>query len=245
MSKIPLITYILFLFLGFPNFGLIQIRSGLAIAFFYLSLFFYLKNKKILSLVLILIGTLFHISLIIFFILIFLLTIIPRNFSLILPLIGIILYKINLFQIIINFVLNSFVKFLLPNIFLIKLEGYIQALSWDIPINYIEVFSMSIILEILIFYSFYFIIKFDKYDEVFFKLFGIGLFLWFFFSFIPTFSQRFFNYLLISQFFLIPSIWINFRFKPKIFGFFIMFIFIMLVIKQSISRYIFSDIFNF
>jgi len=211
------LSLIFFLFLFFPDFGLIQIRNGMAIAVFWLAIHDLINNKKKNFIIKCVIATLFHYSLVISFIFIFFSkNKINKIYYIFLPLIsffiGKYLFTLEYFKIIIPF-LPSFMQF--------KANAYVSLMSAGIEnsltkINIINLKSLSFIL-------FYYLSIFvtPKRENVTFwtmyiKVLGVGNATWFMFYNVPVFSFRFSNTLLTIIVFLLPVVFQRFQKYSKI-----------------------------
>ncbi len=223
----------------FPHFGLIQIRSGLAISIFYLSILFLLKNQ-ITKYILLNFSSifLFHKSAIIFilFLPIIYKKINFRFYNIIIPIIGLYLYFLN------KFLLGFFILLAtkLPNFFAVKLNFYLNNLNTNSSLNEINTFNIGILIIYIVSLILNSVLTKNKINDIMLRVYSLSIFSWFAFSIIPAIAQRFFFYFYISEIILLPAILVSSKLsKPlKI----ILFIFLFLyVIKQSIGRYILNS----
>jgi hypothetical protein len=72
------------------------------------------------------------------------------------------------------------------------------------------------------------------------RIFSLSIFNWFVFSIIPAFAQRLFFYFYISEIVLLPAFLINSKLS-KIVRIIVFFILLLIVIKQSVGRYILNS----
>ncbi len=211
-SKNYILSIIVFILIFFPNLGIIQIRQGVAIGIFLLSIEDIINKNMKKYFFKSLIAVFFHYSAIILFLFYF---ISPKNinriFYILLPFIGLLLSMLifNLYN------LELLTKFL-PSDLKYKALFYITFIKTDSnsSINQINLINTTILYLMFIYYYFLFFIKFfDQNIILFLKFLGFGLFFWFAFSNIPVFSFRFIQYFDVSLIFLIPYLYKLFKNK--------------------------------
>jgi len=238
-SEYKILSFIVFLFLFYPNLGIIQIRQGIAAGLFFISIE-YLKNKQFIKyFICVIFASFFHISAIVLIPLYFIDNKKINKIILILtPLVGLLLYK---FIITFN-TMNSFAQ-ILPGMIGMKLKEYlvlllIQGESNPInrinPINLLS-FTLLILFVMLIFFS----KRLNEYEIICIKLLAISLLCWFSFINIPVLSFRLTNYFNLSIIILFPSL--NKFFKQKQLAGILIIIFVFLL---SFNVYIFHKLFN-
>jgi len=237
------LSLILFLFLFFPVFGLIQIRNGMAIAVFWLAIHDLINNRTNNFIIKCVIATLFHYSLVISFIFIFFSkNKINKILYIFLPLIsffiGKYLFTLENFKIIIPF-LPSFLQF--------KANAYVSVMSTGVEnsltkINIINLNSLSFI----IFYYLSILINPKRENVTFWtmyiKVLGVGNAIWFMFYNVPVFSFRFSNTLFTIIVFLLPVVFQRFQKYSKIICIQII---ILWTVLLSYNIFIRHEIFNF
>ncbi|MBP8959033.1 MAG: EpsG family protein [Bacteroidales bacterium] len=233
-----LLSFIIFLFLFWPNFGLIQIRQGAAVGLFMLSIEDIIKRNAFGYYLKIILAILFHYSAIILIPFYFLKsTKINRLIYLLLPILGLLFYKFF-------FTLNFFIKIsqFLPEPMSLKLINYINYFKLEgttSSINRINFFNLFSISLLFIYYFFLVFSKFNNNYEIFFlKLLCWSLFTWFGFGQLPVLSFRITNFLYPSIIFLLPFISIIFKQKKIINAFIYTWSFIMFI-----NMYLLSSLF--
>lgn len=240
-SVSPIISFIIFILLFYPNFGLIQIRDGVSIAFIWWATFDLLKNKKLKFIAKIIIATLFHYASIVFILLLLVnKNRISKKFYALLPLVGFLLgqyvFNMEFCQSIINY-LPMFLKF--------KAQAYINMkILYDqqFVLNKIHLLNMYSLFIVIVYYSGLIVRLDNKYFMTFEKMIGFGLFLWFSLKIIPTFSFRISNDFFTFIVFLIPYILKKFKKEEK---YLVYYSAILILILISWNMYIKHDLFNF
>lgn len=237
------LSSVLFLFLIFPDFGLIQIRNGIAITIFWLAIHDLINNRTKSFIIKCVIATLFHYSLIVSFIFILLSKKkINKTFYIFLPLISIFLGKylftFENFKIVIPF-LPSFLQF--------KAKAYVSLMNSGVEnsltkVNLINLKSLTFIL----FYYFSILVA-PKGRNItswimYVKVLGVGIAAWFMFYNVPVFSFRFSNTLFTIVVFLLPIVFQKFQKHSKIICIQIIVLWIALL---SYNIFIKHEIFNF
>lgn len=240
-SASPIISFIIFILLFYPNFGLIQIRNGISIAFVWWALFNLLENNRLKFITKIIIATLFHYASIIF-ILVLLINKnhINKKFFVLLPLAGFLLgqyvFNIGFYQSIVNY-LPVFLKF--------KVQSYINIKMMygeQFRLNKIHLINMYTLFILIIYYIGLLIRLNNRYFIILEKLVGFGLFSWFSLSIIAVFSFRISNDLFSFIVFSIPYILKVFKKEEKYLVYYSAMLALILI---SWNMYIRNDLFNF
>ncbi|MGB9814108.1 MAG: EpsG family protein [Thermovenabulum sp.] len=240
-SILPVISFIIFMLLFYPNFGLIQIRNGVSIAFVWWALFDLLESKKLKFIIKIIIATFFHYSSIVFLLVLLLdKNHINKKFYLLLPLIGFLLgqyvFTIEFYQFIINY-LPSFLKF--------KAQGYLDFVIYgpqEHKLNRINILNMYSLFNIMVYYLGLMIGSNDRYFITLEKILAFAIFSFFSFKTIPVFSFRISNDFYTFIVFLIPYILKNFKKEEKSLVYYSL---VLILILLSLNIYIRHDLFNF
>jgi len=189
---------IFYLFFG-PTLLFTQIRQGIAVGFFLLSLKDIIDKNIIGFTKKILLATMFHYSAFFLFPLFFLTKKIVRIFLLLVPLLGLVLKSLLTYDILISIV-GTFPEFLRSKI-LVYLNESIMGL------HEINLFNKGFISILIIYYFFLLFIKTKKESDLMaLKLLGLGIFLWLGLSAVPIWSFRITNYFFISIAILLPRI---------------------------------------
>jgi hypothetical protein len=235
-------SFIIFVLLFYPNFGLIQIRNGVALAFCWWAIFDLVKEKKLRFIVKTFIATLFHYSSIfLFFIIFFNRNRINKYVYLLLPIVGLILqhyvFKVEFFQSFISY-LPTFLKFKAQSYLYLKLYNPEHKLMQINIFNFYSLFILTLYFLSLITFYFYQ----DKYFITFIKLIGLGIFFWFCFKNIAVFSFRISNSFITFIVFLIPYILESFKRQEKLLVYLLL---ITILILLSWNIYIRHDLFDF
>jgi hypothetical protein len=236
----PFISLIIFIFLFYPNFGLIQIRDGVSMAFVWWGFFDLMEGKKIRFIIKIIIATLFHYASIVFFlVLLFNKKCINKKFYLLLPIFGLLLgqyvFNLEVFKLIVNY-LPEFIKY--------KAQAYLYVLEYqpEHKLNQINLLNTYSLFIILVYYVSLLINRFNDYSIFITKIIGLAIFFWFSFKNIPTFSFRISNDFNTFLVFLIPYILNHFRKEEKVF---IYSLIILMLVLLSWNIYIRHDLFDF
>jgi|LDZR01.1.fsa_nt_gi hypothetical protein len=240
-SKNHTLSFLIFLLLLYPNFGLIQIRQGIAIAILWFAVHDLLNNRIFNFFIKIFIATLFHYSSLIFIFLIFFKSKgINIKIYMVLPIISLLISKFVL-----NLEFFKFVSDYLPEFLKFKVVSYIAIVESGIEssltkINIIN--AKSTLYTILYYFGLYINQKYKLGKEVNFylKIFGLGIFSWFALSNVPVFSFRFSEAFWSILAFLIPALWNNFSSYLKVI---IYLITIYVLILLSYNIYIRHDLF--
>jgi hypothetical protein len=239
-SPSPFLSFLIFMLLFYPNFGLIQIRDGVSIAFVWWAIFNLMEGKKIRFIIKTIIAILFHYTSIIFFLVLFLnKKRINRKFYLLLPIFGLLLgkYVLNLevFKLIVNY---------LPEFLKHKAQSYLYLLESQPEhiLNQINILNSYVLFIILVYYVSLFTDRSNNYSIFFTKMVGFAIFFWFSFMNIPVFSFRFSNKFNTFLVFLIPYILNNFR-KDERALIYLLLILILALLSWNI--YIRHEVFDF
>ncbi len=236
----PFISIIIFIFLHYPNFSLIQIRNGVAIAFLWWALFNLLENKKSNFIIKILIATLFHYTSIIFLLLLFLKKEhINKKIYFILPLVGLFLgqyvFNIDFYQFIINY-LPSFLNYKASNYLYHKLYG-----PGESSLNNINLFNLYYLFLITIYYIGLLLCSKNRYFITLEKLLGFSIFTFFCLKTIPVFSFRISNIFCTFTVFLIPYILQHIKRDEKLLVYNFT---ILIIVLLFLNIYVKNDAFN-
>lgn len=239
----PIISFIIFILLFYPNFGLIQIRNGVSIAFVWWALFDLLANKKLKFIIKIIIATLFHYSSIVFLLVLLLdKEHINKKFYFLLPLIGFLLgqyvFNVEFYQFIINY---------LPNFLKFKAQGYLDLVIYgpsEHKLNRINLLNMYSLFNIMVYYLGLMIgsNKNDRYFIILEKMLAFAIFSFFSFKSVPVFSFRISNDFYTFIVFLIPYILKNFKKEEK---YLVYYSLILILILLSWNIYIRHGLFDF
>jgi hypothetical protein len=239
-SPSPFLSFLIFMLLFYPNFGLIQIRDAVSIAFVWWAIFNLMEGKKIRFIIKTVIAILFHYPSIIFFLALFLnKNRINRKFYLLLPIFGLLLgkYVLNLevFKLIVSY---------LPGFLKHKAQSYLYLLGSQPEhiLNQINILNSYVLFIILAYYVSLFTYRSDNYSIFFTKMVGFAIFFWFSFMNIPVFSFRFSNKFNTFLVFLIPYILNNFR-KDERALIYLLLILILALLSWNI--YIRHEVFDF
>jgi hypothetical protein len=226
--------------LFYPNFGLIQIRDGVSMAFVWWAFFDLMEGKKIRFIIKTIIAILFHYASIIFFLVLFFnKKCINRKFYLLLPIFGLLLgqYVLNLevFKLIVNY-LPEFIKY--------KAQAYLYVSEYqpEHKLNQINILNTYSLFIILVYYVSLLINRFNDYSIFITKIIGFAVFFWFSFKNIPVFSFRISNDFNTFLVFLIPYVLNNFRKEEKVFIYLLL---ILMLVLLSWDIYIRHNLFNF
>ncbi len=237
----PVMSFIIFVLLFYPNFGLIQIRDGVSIAFVWWGVFDLLESEKWKFIIKIIIAILFHYASIVFLLVLLLdKNHINKKFYLILPLIGFFLgqyvFNVEFYQFIINY-LPSFLKF--------KAQAYLDLVIYgpqELKINQINILNMYSLFTIMIYYLGLMIRLNDRYFIIFEKILAFAIFSFFSFKIVPVFSFRVSNDFNTFMVFLIPYILKNYKKEGK---YLIYYLLILTFVLLSWNIYINHSLFNF
>lgn len=238
----PAISFIIFVLLYYPNFGLIQIRNGISIAIIWWAFFDWIEGKKWKFVIKSILATLFHYSSVIFLILILVnKNRINKKFYFLLPIFGLLLgqyiFKIEFYNLIINY-LPTFLKAKAQSYLYLKMYG-----PEDISLNKINIFNFYSLFTLIIYYfSLMINLNDDKYLINYQKIIGFAIFFWFSFKVIPVFSFRVSNEFLTFIVFLIPYIFNKFKKNQRNLVYFLLFLTIVLL---SWNMYIRHNLFDF
>ncbi len=239
----PVMSFIVFTLLFYPNFGLIQIRDGVSITFVWWAFYDLLESKKLKFIIKIIIAILLHYASIIF---LFLLLLdknrINKKFYLLLPLIGFLLgkyaLKIEFYQFIIQY-LPIFLKF--------KAQFYLDNLIMygkTSILNRLHIFNMYSLFLVIVYYLGLIIKSKDKYFIVLEKLLAFGIFSFFSLATIPSFAVRIGNDFFTFIVFLIPYILKRFKIEEKYLVYYLLTLIIVLLSWNIYIRHG-RDLFNF
>gem|GEM_PF-3538126 len=239
-SPSPFLSFLIFMLLFYPIFGLIQIRDGVSIAFVWWAIFNLMEGKKIRFIIKTIIAILFHYASIIFFLALFLSKKrINRKFYLLLPIFGLLLgkYVLNLevFKLIVNY---------LPGFLKHKAQLYLYILEYQPEhiFNRINILNAYVLFIILVYYVSLFTDRSNNYSVLFTKMVGFAIFFWFSFMNIPVFSFRFSNKFNTFLVFLIPYILNNFRKDERTLIYLLL---ILMLVLLSWNIYIRHEVFDF
>lgn len=199
----PLFSILLYLFLIYPHFGLIQIRNGVALAIALFAVHDLLDNRKDKFYIKIVFASLWHYSLIAFLILAFFN---KKKFNYFWLLVPIIAYLFS-FVLTLDNVYN--ISSYAPHFIKWKVQTYIYIIRHEDIFNVINLYNLKSVTIILVFYLSSFMVsksKYpDKYKIIFYtKIIGFSIALWFMFKNIPIFSFRLSNNFMVFVIFLIP-----------------------------------------
>jgi hypothetical protein len=237
----PVMSFIIFMLLFYPNFGLIQIRNGVSIAFGWWAFFDLLESKKWKFIIKIIIATLFHYASIVFLLVLLLdKNHINKKFYLLLPLIGFLLgqyvFNVEFYQFIINY---------LPNFLKFKAQGYLDLVIYgpqEHKLNQINLLNMYSLFNIMVYYLGLMISSNDRYFIILEKILAFAIFSFFSFKNVPVFSFRISNVFYTFIVFLIPYILKNFKKEEK---YLVYYSLILILILLFWNIYIRHDLFNF
>ncbi len=237
----PLVSFIIFILLFYPNFGLIQIRDGVSIAFAWWALFDLLENKKWKFIIKITIAVLFHYASIVFLLVLLLdKNHINKKFYLLLPLVGFFLgqyvFNVEFYQFIINY-LPNFLKFKAQAYLYIAMYGSNEVIS-----NQINLLNTYFLFNIMVYYLGLMINSNNRYFIILEKILAFAIFAFLSFKSIPTFSFRIANDFYTFIVFLIPYILNKFKKEEK---YVVYYSLILILILLFWNIYIRHDIFNF
>ncbi|MDK2922254.1 MAG: hypothetical protein PWR24_1811 [Desulfonauticus sp.] len=247
----PFFSLLIFILLVYPNYGLIQVRQGVALAILWLSIDDIIRGNYKKLLLKGLFATAFHYSSIILLILVLIAKKIQLKFGnyILILLVAIVLIKfisLEYLLIIINKLefLNIYPFLSLP---IIKLQNYIQIKLSDEElslnkINLINLYTLTNFFFISL--SLFFLKLSSKKRDIYLLFYNnvliIGLLIFSVFSFLPVLSFRIFYPLSSFLVFLIP--YLLRKFEPVSLAFFI---FLMLILINSINTYIYGGLFKF
>lgn len=196
------LSFLIFMLLFYPIFGLIQIRDGVSMAFVWWAFFDLMEGKKIRFIIKIIIATLFHYASIIFFLVLFLnKKCINKKFYFLLPIIGLILgqyiFSFESFQLITNY-LPVFLKF--------RAQEYLHFLQQEPEhkLNQIHILNAYSLFIVMVYYFSLINFRLDKYFITLTKMIGFSILFFFSLKTIPTFSFRVSNDFYTFLVFLIP-----------------------------------------
>lgn len=214
-SITPILSLLTYISMFFILQEMTQIRSGVAIGLVFWALHDLILKKNIAFLTKILIGTLFHYSAIVMFLLYFLSSRkINVYFYLLLPLVGVVLSYTHL-----PFEILYFIAQILPNFLSAKIHIYFSLMKQG-KIDVVNPFNIGNLFILCIYYlNLYIVTKKQRYEMkagyylLCIKLLGFGFFILFGFYFIEVFAYRMANYLFFTLVFLIPAIPEYFRQK--------------------------------
>ncbi|MFZ8805559.1 MAG: EpsG family protein [Candidatus Calescibacterium sp.] len=239
-SPSPFLSFLIFMLLFYPNFGLIQIRDGVSIAFAWWAIFNLMEGKKIRFIIKTIIAILFHYPSIIFFLALFLnKNRINRKFYLLLPIFGLLLgkYVLNLevFKLIVSY---------LPGFLKHKAQSYLYLLESQPEhiLNQVNILNSYVLFIILVYYVSLFTYRSDNYSIFFTKMVGFATFFWFSFMNVPVFSFRFSNKFNTFLVFLIPYILNSFRKDERALIYLLL---ILMLVLLSWNIYIRHKLFDF
>jgi len=236
----PVISFIIFVLLFYPNFGLIQIRNGVSIVFIWWAFFDLVTNKKLKFIIKIIIATLFHYSSIVFLLLLLLdKEHINKKFYFLLPLIGFLLgqyiFNVEFYQSIINY---------LPNFLKFKAQRYLNLVIYDPEhkLNQINLLNVYSLFNIMVYYLGLMVKSNDRHFIMLEKILAFAIFSFFSFATVPVFSFRISNDFYTFIVFLIPYILKNFKKEEK---YLVYYLLILTLALLSWNIYIRHDLFNF
>lgn len=223
------LSLLIFILLFFPNNVIIQIRQGVAIGIFLHAIDDILKRRPLNYFLKIVIAVLFHYSSVFLFTLYLLKpNKINKIFYFLLPFIG---FVASYTIISLEFLENN--TFFLPSFLSFKFTEYINALKLygeTISINRINLINMFSLTLIVVYYFIFFLLKIkSKIYIMFFKLLGVSIFCWFFFSKLPVVSFRITNYLNPVVIFLLPLICNKFKEKNIVSIFIVIYVVILFI----------------
>lgn len=208
-SVAPLVSLLMYICFFFILLDMTQIRASVAVAMFLISIENIVSKNFKYFIIKILIGALFHYS-ILFFIPFYLLNSnkINKLVYIFLPLIGIFIMESNLFLL-----LFHYLNFLLPSFISFKLGIYIDMMNNNqLPAT--KPFSVgNIFLIFILFYSIFYLNYKNEYKIIFIKLFSFSYCILFSFSFLEVFAYRLSTFLLISIIFIFPMLLNSFKQK--------------------------------
>jgi len=236
----PTISLIIFILLFYPNFGLIQIRNGVATAFLWWALFDLIENKTWKFVIKVIVATLFHYSSIVFLLILLLdKNHINKKFYLLLPIIGLLLgqyvFTLEFYQFIVNY-LPTFLKF--------KAESYLY-IRINFPesrLNQINLINLYLLFNLTVYYLGLIIGPNNRYFITLEKLLAFGILSFIIFKNIPVFSFRISNNFYTFTVFLIPYILKNPK-KEERYLYYYLLIIILTLLCWNI--YIRHDLFDF
>jgi hypothetical protein len=237
----PIISFIIFILLFYPNFGLIQIRDGVSIVFAWWALFDLLESKKWKFIIKITIAILFHYaSIVLLLVLLLDKNHINKKFYLLLPLIGFLLgqyvFNVEFYQFIINY---------LPNFLKFKAQGYLDLVIYgpqELRLNQINLLNMYFLFNIMVYYLGLMINSNNRYFIILEKILAFAIFAFLSFKSIPVFSFRISNDFYTFIVLLIPYILKNFKKEEK---YLVYYSLILILVFLFWNIYIRHDLFNF
>ncbi|MBX6361784.1 MAG: EpsG family protein [Acidobacterium ailaaui] len=237
------LSFLIFIFIFYPNFGLIQIRNGVAIAIFWLALHDFIEGRIKLYFFKCFLASLFHYSLIISFFLIFLRKQkFNKIFYIFLPIVSILIGELLLTPdkiLLWSYYLPTFLQF--------KIQAYINLVlsGTDNSLTKINIINLKSLSYFIIYYLSLLINAKHKFFEakqvIYLKLFGFGIFIWFAFNIIPVFSFRFSEIFFSILVFLIPDLIKRFNFFSKIL---VVQITLLYILFLSLNIYVRHDLFD-
>jgi hypothetical protein len=234
----PIISFIIFVLLFYPIFGLIQIRDGVSVVFIWWAFFDWLENKRLRFVIKVIIAILFHYASIVFLLALFLdKNHINKKFYFLLPLIGLLLgqyvFKIGFYQLIVNY-LPDFLKF--------KAQVYLYYAINEINFSDINIFNAYSLFLLIVYYFSLATHLNSKYFIAYEKILGFAIFFFFSLKEIPVFSSRISNDFFTFLVFLIPYIPNKFVKNQR---YLIYCLLLLILILLSWNIYIRHDLFDF
>lgn len=217
LSRIPLLSIIFYLCYYYPLHELTQIRVGIASAIFLLAIPDIDSHNSKAYLVKTVLAIIFHYQAIIMLPLYPLLNAkIGKWFYFIIPIVGIFSSVIN--ESVLNLLIaNKSILNIIPSFMHYKLYFYIDLFQKGV-LDYINVFNLYYLSLLGIYY--FCLMNTDRFkydiDKTLIKILGLSLFIFPFFSFLPVFAFRIYEFLGIVIMILLASIVFVFKQKPII-----------------------------
>ena len=230
LSKLPWLSVVAYLSLYFILYKMTQIRVGVAVGFFLLSILDIYSRNFLKFIMKALLAFLFHYTAIIMIPLYFLN---PKKLNIIyflLPIVGMILAYFDLSKVFLVNLINLF-----PNFIANKISNYLTLLEFGkySEISIVNVYYCSLLF--LIYFGFFIYIKKIKknYDILSIKNLAISLFSFYFFSNVPVFAFRISEFLNIVTIIFLPNLILYFKQKELVLPLIILFYFVCFI-NQSV-----------
>jgi hypothetical protein len=234
LSKVHLLSLIVYLSLYFILHEMTQIRTGVAAGLFLLSIpDIYDKNFRK-FIIKFLLAFSFHYSAIVMLPLYFLN---PKKLNIIYFLLPIVGFILAIFNLSLFFLLNF--SQMLPNFLAYKINIYLDLLKLGehSEINIINVYYSFLLFTIYIYFCFFLYVKNkikNNYDILFIKTLTISLFSFYFFSDVPVFAFRISEFLNIVVIIFLPNLILYFKQKKLILSLMILFLLYMFYKSTSL-----------
>jgi hypothetical protein len=234
LSKVHLLSLIVYLSLYFILHEMTQIRTGVAAGLFLLSIpDIYDRNFRK-FIIKFLLAFSFHYSAIVMLPLYFLN---PKKLNIIYFLLPIVGFILAIFNLSLFFLLNF--SQMLPNFLAYKINIYLDLLKLGehSEINIINVYYSFLLFTIYIYFCFFLYVKNkikNNYDILFIKTLTISLFSFYFFSDVPVFAFRISEFLNIVVIIFLPNLILYFKQKKLILSLMILFLLYMFYKSTSL-----------